>query len=332
MTTATMDEPARDGARRPCAPRPGLVTTLKRSWDKYWYAWAMVAPVVIVIGVLVMYPLGYGTYLSFTNANERNVAQNIGPIHIPASYTFVGLHNYWQILSGQEGDFYPRLEWTVVWTVSCVAITYAIGLGMATLLNRPMRFRLFYRLTLILPWAVPAFIGVFAWRLMFNSQYGVFNDIITAAGLPAQDWLGTPFAQKVAVIIVNVWAGVPFMMVALLGGLQAIPHELYEAAEMDGATPFQRFVNVTLPGLRPVTSTVILLSTVWTFNMFPIIYLLLGTNTTGDTDILVTHAYEMAFGGGASDYAGASTYGIVILLILIAFSTFYRRQIKPEQA
>jgi len=305
---------------------------MRRFFSKHWYAWAMVAPVVLVIGVLVLYPLGYGAFLSLTDANERNVARNIGPYHLGATYKLVGLHNYAQILSGRDGDFYPRLEWTVIWTVSCVAITYAIGLAMATLLNRPMRFRLFYRLTLILPWAVPAFIGVFAWRLMFNSQYGVFNDIITKVGLPAQDWLGTPFAQKIAVIIVNVWCGVPFMMVALLGGLQAIPGELYEAAEMDGASPLQRFLHVTVPGLRPVTNTVILLSTVWTFNMFPIIYLLLGTNTTGDTDILVTHAYELAFGGGVSDYAGASTYGMVILLILVAFSTFYRRQLKTEQA
>jgi arabinogalactan oligomer/maltooligosaccharide transport system permease protein len=334
MTTATMDEPAR-GAKAPAprAPKRGGTTplqALKRSWDKHWYAWAMVAPVVVVIGVLVMYPLCYGLYLSFTNANESNVAKNIGAFHQGATYHFVGLRNYWQIISGQDGDFYPRLEWTVVWTVSCVVLTYAIGLGMAMLLNRPVRGRLFYRLALILPWAVPAFIGVFAWRLMFNSQYGVFNDIITSVGLPSQDWLGTPFAQKVAVILVNIWCGVPFMMVAILGGLQSIPNELYEAAEMDGATPLQRFLNVTIPGLRPVTSTVILLSTVWTFNMFPIIYLLLGNNTTGDTDILVTYAYQKAF-TGISDYSGAATYGIVILLILVAFSTFYRRQIKNPQ-
>ncbi|WP_374204039.1 carbohydrate ABC transporter permease [Streptomyces sp. HPF1205] len=328
MTTATMEEPVREPARPPRARR-GPLPSIRRSWDKYWYAWAMVAPVVIVIAVLVLYPLGYGVYLSFTNANEANVAKNIGAFHVGATYHFVGLHNYWQILSGKDGDFYPRLEWTAIWTVSCVAITYSLGLAMAMLLNRPVRGRLFYRLALILPWAVPAFIGVFAWRLMFNSQYGVFNDIITKAGLPAQDWLGTPFAQKIAVIIVNVWCGVPFMMVANLGGLQAIPGELYEAAEMDGASPLQRFANVTLPGLRPVTSTVILLSTVWTFNMFPIIYLLLGNNTTGDTDILVTYAYRKAF-TGVSDYSGAASYGIVILLILVAFSTFYRRQLKTQ--
>jgi arabinogalactan oligomer/maltooligosaccharide transport system permease protein len=309
-----------------------MITSFKRSWDKHWYAWAMVAPVVVVLAVLVLYPLGYGFFLSLTNANEANVARDIGAFHAPATYRFIGLDNYWAVLSGQDGDFYPRLVWTVVWTFACVVLHVGIGMGLALLLNREVRLRLLYRTALILPWAVPAFVGVFAWRLMLNSQYGVFNDIITSVGLPAQNWLATPLAQKVAVIMVNVWIGVPFNMVALLGGLQSIPKELYEAAEMDGASPWQRFLNVTLPGLRPVTNTVILLGCIWTFNMFAVIYLLLGNNTTGETDILVTYAFRRAF-TGVSDYSGAATYGIVILALLLAFSTFYRRRtLKSEQA
>lgn len=292
----------------------------------------MVAPVVVVIGVLVLYPLGYGLYLSLTNANEANVAKDIGVNHVQATYHFVGLDNYWNVLSGADSDFYPHLLWTVVWTVSCVVLHFAIGMGLALLLNREVRLRTFYRVALILPWAVPVFVSVFTWRLMFNGQFGVFNDLITHLGLPAQNWLDTPLAQKIAVIIVNVWVGVPFMMVALLGGLQAIPGQLYEAAEMDGASPWQRFVNVTLPGLRPVSYTVVLLGTIWTFNQFVIIFLLLGQTNSGDTDILVTYAYRKAF-SGVSDYSGAATYGIVILALLIAFSTFYRsHQLKTEQA
>ncbi|MEU8030363.1 sugar ABC transporter permease [Streptomyces sp. NPDC049099] len=327
-STAQTDKTARDDR----STRPARVSRLRRSWDKYWYAWAMVTPVAVVIAVLVLYPLGYGFYQSLTDANEANVATTIGAFHRPATYGFVGLDNYWHVLSGADGDFYPRLVWTVVWTVSCVALQVGIGMGLAVLLNRKMRLRGLYRAMLILPWAVPSFIGVFAWRLMLNAQFGVFNEIITAVGLPAQNWLGTPLAQKVAVIMVNVWIGIPFNMVAVLGGLQSIPKELYEAAEMDGASPWQRFVNVTLPGLRPVSNTVILLGCIWTFNMFNVIYLLLGNNTTGDTDILVTFAFRKAF-TGISDYSGAATYGIIILALLLAFSTFYRRStLKSEQA
>ncbi|MEU2742506.1 sugar ABC transporter permease [Streptomyces sp. NPDC007095] len=332
MTTAASTEKTDLPAPGKNAARPPRVSALRRSWDKYWYAWAMVTPVAIVLTVLVLYPLGYGIYQSLTDANESNVASTIGAFHRPATYKFVGLDNYWHVLSGADSDFYPRLLWTVIWTVSCVTLQVGIGMGLAVLLNRKVRFRGFYRAMLILPWAVPSFIGVFAWRLMLNSQYGVFNEIITAFGLPAQDWLGTPLAQKIAVIMVNVWIGVPFNMVAVLGGLQSIPKELYEAAEMDGASPWQRFVNVTLPGLRPVSNTVILLGCIWTFNMFNVIYLLLGNNTSGDADILVTFAFRKAF-TGISDYAGAATYGIIILALLLAFSTFYRRStLKSEQA
>ncbi|MEU5087834.1 sugar ABC transporter permease [Streptomyces sp. NPDC021356] len=332
MTTAASTGQTHKTASGDRSPRPARASALRRSWDKYWYAWAMVAPVAIVITLLVLYPLGYGFYQSLTNANESNVATTIGAFHRPATYVFVGLDNYWHVLSGADGDFYPRLVWTVVWTVCCVVLQVGLGMALAVLLNRKMRLRGFYRAMLVLPWAVPSFIGVFAWRLMLNSQYGVFNDVITAFGLPAQNWLGTPLAQKIAVIMVNVWIGIPFNMVALLGGLQSIPKELYEAAEMDGASPWQRFVNVTLPGLKPVSSTVILLGCIWTFNMFNVIYLLLGNNTTGDTDILVTFAFHKAF-NGISDYAGAATYGIIILALLLAFSTFYRRStLKSEQA
>ncbi|WP_373305041.1 carbohydrate ABC transporter permease [Streptomyces lucensis] len=332
MTTAASPGQTDKTARGEKSPRPARVSALRRSWEKHWYAWAMVTPVAVVIAVLVLYPLGYGIYQSLTDANESNVASTIGAFHRPATYRFVGLDNYWHVLSGADSDFYPRLVWTILWTVSCVALQVGLGMGLAVLLNREMRLRGFYRAMLILPWAVPSFIGVFAWRLMLNSQYGVFNEIITAFGLPEQNWLGTPMAQKIAVIMVNVWIGIPFNMVAVLGGLQSIPKELYEAAEMDGASPWQRFVNVTLPGLRPVTNTVILLGCIWTFNMFNVIYLLLGNNTTGDTDILVTFAFRKAF-TGISDYAGAATYGIIILALLMAFSTFYRRStLKSEQA
>ncbi|MGA5702978.1 carbohydrate ABC transporter permease [Peterkaempfera bronchialis] len=330
-TTEAPGGPVKSAAPAP-APRTGLLARVRRSYDRHWYGWAMVLPVVVVMAVLVLYPLCRGLYLSLTNANEANVAKDIGVNHVPATYHLVGLDNYWHVLSGADGDFYPRLIWTIVWTVSCGVLQFVLALALANILNRRMRFRLFYRMALILPWAVPGFIGIFAWRLMLNTQFGVLNEILTHLGLPAQDWLGTPLNQKIAVILVNVWLGVPFQMVALLGGMQSIPAELHEAAEMDGASPWQRFRNITLPGLRPVSSTVILISSIWTFNMFAVIYLLIGQNTTGETDILVTFAFNKAF-TGISDYSGASTYGIIILLILLVFSTLYRRrELKAEQS
>ncbi|MEU7168912.1 sugar ABC transporter permease [Streptomyces morookaense] len=306
------------------------MTRIRRSFETHWYAWAMVLPVVLVLAVLVGYPLGRGIYLSFTDANEANVARTIGVNHIPATYHFVGLDNYWKVLSGQEGHFYSRLTWTVVWTASCVLLHYALGLGLALLLNRQVRFRALYRVLLILPWAVPAFVATFSWRLIFNEKYGVLNAVLDRLGLGTVDWLGDTTLQKISAVAVNVWLGVPFMMVAILGGLQAIPGELHEAAEMDGASPWQRFRHVTLPGLRPVSGTVILLGTIWTFNMFQVIYLLVGQGASSDSEILVTYSYRLAF-QGVRDYAGSATYGILILSLLLVFAVFYRRMLTRQE-
>ncbi|MFC5724078.1 carbohydrate ABC transporter permease [Streptomyces gamaensis] len=307
-----------------------LVLRVRRSFDAYWYAWAMVLPVVVVLAVLVGYPLARGVFLSFTDADEANVARTIGVNHIAATYKSVGLENYWRVLSGQEGHFWSRLSWTVVWTASCVVLHYTLGLGLALLLNRPLRLRALYRVLLILPWAVPAFVATFSWRLMFNEKYGVFNALLHSLGAGPVDWLGDATLQKVSAVAVNVWLGVPFMMVAILGGLQAIPRELYEAAEMDGAGPWQRFRHVTLPGLRTVSGTVILLGVIWTFNQFQVIYLLLGQGASSESEILVTYAYRLAF-QGVRDYAGSATYGILILSLLLVFAVFYRRTLARSQ-
>ncbi len=180
-----------------------------------------------------------------------------------------------------------------------------------------------------MPWAVPAFVSAFAWRFLYDEQFGLFNAALRGLGLAPIAWFGHQATALFAAITVNVWLGVPFMMVALLGGLQAIPGELYEAAEMDGATSWQRFAHVTMPGLRPVSLTVILLGTIWTFNMFPIIFLVTGGAPAGKTEILVTGAYRAAF-EGIRDYSLAATYGVLILSMLIVFAVFYRRILQKQ--
>ncbi|CAM5582164.1 hypothetical protein SALBM135S_02738 [Streptomyces alboniger] len=235
---------------------------LRRALSTHWYAWAMVAPVVTVIGVIIGYPLVRGLYLSTTDANEANVERTIGVNHIPAMYESVGLDNYTAVLS--DGVFWTGWTWTVIWTV-CVALSFALGLALANMLNRKLAGRLFYRMALILPWAVPAFVSVFTWRLIFNEKSGILNKLLAGGGIDAVPWLNDPTWAKLSVITVNVWLGVPFMLVADAGGLQSIPGELYEAAEMDGANAWQRFRHITLPGLRSVSSTVILISSIWTF-------------------------------------------------------------------
>ena len=308
-------------------PRRRLLHRVKRSYDRHWYAWAMCVPVVAVLATIVGYPLVQGIYLTFTNANSLNVGRTIGVRHIPDSFSWVGLKNYVDILTGPDNQFWPHFVWTMVWTVVCVALTYGIGLALAIALNRKLMGRTWYRLVLILPWAVPTFVTMFAWRLILADD-GALNQVLHLLGLGAPSWLSDPFAQKVAAIGVNVWCGVPFIMVSMLGGLQSIPSELYEAAEMEGANSRQQFWNVTVPGLRAVSSTVILLGVIWTFNQFNVIYLLFGNVNSNNVQILVTYAYQLFFGQQPQDYAGSAAVGILCLSLLVVFTTVYRRWLR----
>ncbi|WP_430479750.1 carbohydrate ABC transporter permease [Streptomyces sp. P11-1] len=306
-------------------PAPGRI---RRGLLTHWYAWTMVAPVVVVISVIIGYPLLRGIYLSMTDADERNVARSIGVNELPATYEFVGVDNYVDALTGSQ--FLGTLGWTLVWTVACVSITFAFGMALANLLNRRIAGRSAYRMALILPWAIPGFVSVFAWRFLYNEERGLLNKILGGVGFDAVPWLNDPTMAKFAVIAVNVWLGIPFMMVALLGGLQSIPSEQYEAAEMDGATAWQRFRHITLPGLRPVSTTVVLLSTIWTFNMFPVIFLLTRGGPGEATQILVTQAYKFSFEISPRDYAQSSTWGVLILVLLMLFAVIYRRVLRSQ--
>ncbi|MEU2119950.1 sugar ABC transporter permease [Streptomyces sp. NPDC016459] len=325
MTTVVEGRTARQSHRGRGSGR-GPMQRIKNSYDQRWYAWAMCVPVVLVLLAVVAYPLLQGIYLTFTDATSQNVGRTIGVNEIPDTFSWVGLKNYTEILTGSNNQFWPHFAWTVIWTVACVALTYALGLALAVAINRQIKGRGFYRMLLILPWAVPTFVTIFAWRLILADD-GVVNQLLIGLGLDGPSWLSDPFAQKVAAIGVNIWCGFPFIMISMLGGLQSIPREMYEAAEMDGATPWQRFVHVTLPGLRPVSSTVILLGVIWTFNQFNVIFLLFGGNSDS-VQILVTYAYRLFFGQQPQDYARSATVGILCLSLLVVFTSVYRRWLK----
>ncbi len=318
----------------PQAP-PGRI---RKSLDRNWHAWAMVLPTVAVLFALVMFPLVQGIYQSFTNLNESNKQDVICTKTLgggedcrenPKKAEFVGVKNYVDLLTGKRGSFWLQFTNTLVWTVSCVVFHYGIGLGLAVMLNRRFRGRSLYRVLLIIPWAVPAFVSAFAWKFLFNPKFGMINSVLGNLGIDPVEWFNHRWTSLFTAIVTNVWLGVPFMMVAMLGGLQSISQDLYEAAEMDGATPWQRFRNITLPGLRPISATVILLGTIWTFNMFPIIFFVTGGEPAGETEILVTGAYRAAF-EGLRNYSVAATYGVLILSMLIVFATAYRRALKTQ--
>jgi arabinogalactan oligomer/maltooligosaccharide transport system permease protein len=300
---------------------PSIGRRLRLGFGRWWFAYAMLTPVFVVMALLVLYPLIRGVYYSFTDANQYNA---LNPLQ-PSTYKWTGIDNYTQILKSQE--FRSVLGFTAVWTFVNVFFHFSIGLALALALNRALRFRGWYRMLLLVPWAVPSFISAFAWRFMFNNPYGFLDQFLMKLGWDVPPaFLGDPTWAKVAVITTNVWLGVPFMMVALLGGLQSIDSDLLDAAAVDGANAWQRFWAVTLPGLRPVAATVILLGLIWTFNMFNIIYLVTGGGPGTSTQILATYAYQNAF--DFKLYGVATAYGVIILSILLVFSQFYKSTVR----
>ena len=242
--------------------------------------------------------------------------------HVDGQFTFVGLRNFVRILTSSEYgitdplSFWFTLVVTVAWTLVNVVMHVGIGLGLALLLHDPwLKLKGVYRVLLIVPWAVPNYITALIWKGMFNRQFGAVNAFLALFGVEPVSWFSNFFTSFAANVATNTWLGFPFMMVVTLGALQAIPRDLLEAAEVDGANAWQRFRHVTLPLLAPALLPAVILGAVWTFNMFNIIYLVSAGEPDGSTEILISEAYKWAFTRQAQ-YGYASAYALLIFGIL----------------
>jgi ABC-type sugar transport system permease subunit len=252
-------------------------------------------------------------------------AMGVGIAFFTTEGDFVGLSNFDEILlpsATADVDFYKTLLVTILWTLLNVVLHVALGLTLALALNRPlMRLRAIYRILLILPWAVPNYITALIWKGMFNFQYGAINVLLRAVGVDPVVWLGEggSFATNfTANLVTNTWLGFPFMMVVSLGALQSIPSDLYEAASIDGASRWQRFKHITAPLLRPALFPAIILGSIWTFNMFNVIYLVSNGAPSNTTNILITEAYR-AF-AVLQRHGLAAAYSLFIFVILLAYT------------
>jgi arabinogalactan oligomer/maltooligosaccharide transport system permease protein len=289
-------------------------------WLKYKYAFAfmLMAPAIVGLFFLIIYPLLWELRLSFTNMSLRAFRDP----------DFIGLTNYIKVFTEpvlKQKYFFPLLGQTVVWTVINIFFHVTGGLALAMLLNRNMKGRGIYRTILILPWAIPQVIAVLAWRGEFNYTYGYFNVLLQAIGLQPIQWMTNPTANFAAMCITNIWLGIPFMMVTLLGGLQSINSEYYEAAEMDGASGWQKFKSITYPLLQPVLTPAVLLGTFWTFNNFNVPFFI-NQNELESSDILVTGLFRAAF--QYNRYGFAAAFAFVIFALLLIFTIFYMRYTK----
>ena len=271
-------------------------------------AYGFLAPTLILIVVLMIIPIVMVLGYSFLD----NVILNKSP-------EFVGADNFITILS--DGAFFNAIGNTLTFTLTSVAAHLVLGLTFAMLLNSPLvdRFsRAIFRGLYILPWLFTAAVIAVLWRMLLAPN-GVINFLLNTD----IEWLASPQLALASVTFINIWAGYPFFMVSLLAGLQGIPGDLYEAATVDGANGRQRFFNVTLPQLRPIIVSLVLLDLIWTSQQFALIWMTTGGGPINVTEVLSTYTYKLAF--STYDFSLASTSAVLILLMSMVLAFFHVR-------
>jgi multiple sugar transport system permease protein len=269
----------------------------------------LVAPVVTCIVLLIVYPLFFAVYISFTDRVVGNAGQ------------FVGLANYIYLV--QQPSFQSTVMNTVILVSAIQAIKLVLGLGIAALLNQKIRARSFWRGLIVIPWAMPAFVAFIVWKLLYAPQGGAFNLILVGSGLSHNlvDFLSTRELAMPSVIAASVWRGFPFWVISFLAAMQTIPRELYESAAMDGANAWKRFRFVTVPGIRHVILVVTLISTIWTTNSFESIWLLTGggpSNATMTFPVLAYYGLQSLRIGEAAAVSVAVLPVFAVLALIVA--------------
>jgi multiple sugar transport system permease protein len=234
---------------------------------------------------------------------------------------FNGVDNYVSLF---HDPVFPRvLMNTVIWTVAIVGITIVLSLGIASLLNEEFVGRRLVRAALIVPWAVSLLITAVIWKWVFDFRYGTLNLILQDLGIIEKNvnWLAQPATSFPAMIAVGIFVSLPFTSFVLLAGLQAISAELYEAARVDGANGWKRFVHITLPQLRPTLTVAVVLNTIYVFNSFPIVWTMTRGEPLNKTDIIFTYLYKLGF--EERQLGEAAAVSVISFLILITFSASY---------
>lgn len=274
-----------------------------------------VGPALIGILVLSVVPIIYTVYMSLTNRN--------GPFRLrEGRYELTGLQNYQNLLGSFNADFYIVVFRTFVFTVVCVLLFLVVGLALALVLNHPaIKWKGMWRTLLIVPWAVPSYVTALIWKFFYNQQFGTINNTLRAFGLPGDiEWLNNPTLAFIAVVIVNLWLSFPFFMFIILGALQSIPSEVYEAAEVDGSTRWRTLTRITIPLLRPAIMPAIVLSAITTFQMFNTVWLITdggpvtAVGQPGATEFVMLYVYKQAF--RLNLVAQGSAFGMLIFLLL----------------
>ena len=301
------------------APKHSL---MRRLFGRDWQiAFLFILPIVILMTVFIAWPFGKALYTSMT---IRTLARET---------RFVWFDNYTRLYA--DPFFWQSVRATVIFTTGSIFFKLIFGLMAALLLSGLTRFRGILTGLVLLPWIIPSVVQALAFRSIFDPLFGGLNPLLQMAGIIEQplSWLADPALAMTSVIIVNVWAGIPFFTVNMLAGIQSIDSEMYEASEIDGANAWERLLHITLPSLRYVIAVATLLSTIWTFNNFELIFLLTGGGPGNLTKVYSILAYEKAiralqFGPGT---AIAFSLTPILAFFILLLSRYMRRDVNLEE-
>lgn len=279
------------------------------------YQWAFVAPALAYLLAFFGYPLVRNVLMSFQEFTPRTYFTGEAP--------FNGLDNWRKVFENEL--FGDALTQTVLFTIGSLAGQFTLGLALAVFFSRHFHLSGVIRAVLLLPWLVPMVVSAVVWRRIMDEEHGVLNSFLETVGLSGDGvpWLSSPSVALLSAILVNIWIGIPFNMVILYGGLQEIPRELYEAAALDGASPWRTFRSITLPMLRPVVTVVLVLGFMSTIKILDLILALTGGGPADSTQTLGTLTYQLSF--LQLDFGAGAVVGNVLILISAVFAVLYLR-------
>ena len=282
-------------------------------------AFLLLLPTLTLLGLFIAYPFIRGILLAVTDTK----------VGVPGQW--VGMDNFVRLF--KDPIFHAVVYNTFLYTFVTTIFKLALGLWLAILLNRDFKFKAFTRAFILLPFIVPTVLACFAWKWMFDPTFSVVNWFLWKLGVITNsiNWLGDGDLAMVSIIIVNIWRGVPFFAISLMAGLQTIAPDLQEAAAIDGAKPWQRFIYITWPLLLPVTMVVVLFSVIQTFADFQIVYVLTGGGPANATHLFATYAYQLGIGTGLlSQGAAVSLAMFPLLFLIVIFQLLYIRKVETR--
>ena len=279
---------------------------IKKKYKKGDFLSAMLflSPTLVIFTAFILFPVFFSFYLSFHSWNMFS-----------GDTTFVGLENYSRMF--QDAEFWQVLGNTAVYTFGTIPINMALSLWVAYLLNKKLKGKKFLRTAFFAPVIISPVAAAVIWRWMYDPNFGLVNYLISFLGIGSINWLNEPTAAMFALIIMGVWKTFGINMILFSAGLQGIPDNYYEAAELDGAGKWAKFYHITIPMLAPTTFFIMIMSMISSFQVFDIVYVLTSGGPMGSTKVLVFYVYEYAFKFFEMGYASAISYFLFAVLFIL---------------